>query len=49
MVNVQNEICYAIARNIIKNLWEKGCISRKEYDAAHRQIVLKYRPFSVCE
>lgn len=49
MINVQNEIRYAIAAGMLRNLLERGSVSREEWEAANRLLTEKYQPFAVCE
>ncbi len=47
MINVQNELRYAIAWSILKKLMQDGVISETEFDAAHRFVAEQYGPMAV--
>lgn len=47
MINVQNELKYAIAWSILKKLLLDGVLSEAEFDAAHQFVVEQYGPMSV--
>lgn len=49
MTNPQNELSYHIAWSILRQLLEKGLLTRQEFDAAHKLVVEKYRPLTVRE
>jgi hypothetical protein len=47
MINVQNELRYAIAWNILKKLLLDGVLSEAEFDVAHQFVVEQYGPMTV--
>jgi len=47
MINIQNEIRYCAAWQIIRSLALKGAISREEFDAANELLAAKFRPLAV--
>lgn len=47
MINVQNELRYAIAWSILKKLLLDGVINESEYDAAHQFVAKQYSPVAV--
>lgn len=49
MINVQNEIRYAIAAGMLQKLLAQNAVTQEEWEAANRLLAEKYRPFAVCE
>jgi BMFP domain-containing protein YqiC len=47
MVDIQNEIKYCAAWQIIRNLLLEGAITREEFDAANEILARKFRPLAV--
>ena len=47
MINVQNELRYAIAWSILKKLLMDGVLSQVEFDVAHQFVAEQYGPMAV--
>lgn len=49
MVNIQNEIKYRMAMEMLNKLFMDGLLNREEFDTAHSVIISRYSPAAVCE
>lgn len=47
MIDIQNEIKYCAAWQIIRSLLLEGAITREEFDAANKILARKFRPLAV--
>lgn len=44
MLNIQNEIKYAVALSMLKKLLDSGLLDRKEFDIAHSVVADRFGP-----
>lgn len=47
MINTQNELKYAIAWSVLKELLLDGVLSEAEFNAAHQFVAEQYGPMAV--
>ena len=47
MLNIQNEIKYAVALSMLKKLLDSGLLDRKEFDIAHGVVADRFGPEAV--
>lgn len=47
MINIQNEIKYAVAYAMLKKLYMDGMMSAEEFAAAHKTVIYRFGPEAV--
>jgi hypothetical protein len=47
MVDIQNEIQYCAAWQIIRDLLQEGAITQEEFEAANELLAQRFRPLAV--
>jgi len=47
MVDIQNEIKYRVALNMLRKLYIDGMLTQDEFDIAHSVVVSRYCPANI--